>query len=155
MLLKGRCWSVAVFHAALDGQAPRDRLYRRSLLAAAALLLALSVLIRPINHDESQYVAAIQLMRTGWPYLDFAYLQPPLQPLLFAPLALVHAGWMLVAVRLVNAFLEWRKIMGVSRVFVRAYADNVGAIELYERFGFRPYILGLAMAIEEEAANQQ
>ena len=56
---------------------------------------------------------------------------------------------------LVKAFIEWSKIMGVSRVFVRAYADNVGAIELYERFGFRPYILGLAMAIEEEAANQQ
>ena len=56
---------------------------------------------------------------------------------------------------LVKAFIEWSKEMGVSRVFVRAYADNVGAIELYERFGFRPYILGLAMAIEEEVANQQ
>lgn len=56
---------------------------------------------------------------------------------------------------LVKAFIEWSKEMGVSRVFVRAYANNVGAIELYERFGFRPYILGLAMAIEEEAANQQ
>ena len=56
---------------------------------------------------------------------------------------------------LVKAFIEWSKEMGVSRVFVRAYANNVGAIELYERLGFQPYILGLAMAIEEEAANQQ
>jgi GNAT superfamily N-acetyltransferase len=56
---------------------------------------------------------------------------------------------------LVKAFIEWSKQMGVSRVFVRAYADNVRAIELYEQLGFRPYILGLAMAIEEEASNQE
>ena len=56
---------------------------------------------------------------------------------------------------LVQAFIEWSKEMGVSRVFVRAYAENAGAIELYERFGFRPYILGLAMAIGEELSNPQ
>jgi GNAT superfamily N-acetyltransferase len=56
---------------------------------------------------------------------------------------------------LVQAFIEWSKQMGVSRVLVRAYAENVGAIELYKRCGFQPYILGLAMAIEEEVVNQQ
>lgn len=56
---------------------------------------------------------------------------------------------------LVQAFIEWSKQMGVSRVFVRAYAENAGAIELYKRVGFRPYILGLAMAIEEEVPNRQ
>ncbi len=50
---------------------------------------------------------------------------------------------------LVNAFIEWNKQIGVSRVFVRTYAENKGAIELYERLGFKPYILGLVRAIEE------
>lgn len=31
---------------------------------------------------------------------------------------------------LVNAFIEWNKEMGVSRVFVRAYAENKGAIKI-------------------------
>ena len=42
---------------------------------------------RPIDHDEGQYVGAVAMMRFGLPYRDFAYLQTPLQPLLFAPLA--------------------------------------------------------------------
>jgi len=55
---------------------------------------------------------------------------------------------------LVQAFIEWSKEIGVSRLFVRTYAENEGAIELYKRLGFRPYILGLVMAIEEEAGQQ-
>jgi len=56
---------------------------------------------------------------------------------------------------LVKAFMEWSKEMGVNRVFVRTYADNVGAIELYERLGFRPYILGLVLAIDEEVSERR
>lgn len=72
------------------------------LLSAAAVLIALSILVRPINHDEGQYVAAIALMRGGLPYRDFAYLQTPLQPLLLSPLALLPAGWLLLGARCVN-----------------------------------------------------
>lgn len=62
----------------------------------------LSVLIRAVDHDEGQYVAAIALERTGLEYRDFAYLQTPLQPLLLGPLSYLPAGWLFVAARAVN-----------------------------------------------------
>jgi hypothetical protein len=62
------------------------------MFVLAALLLGISLLTRPINHDEGQYVGAIALMRSGLPYRDFAYLQTPLQPLLLAPLSFLPAG---------------------------------------------------------------
>ena len=49
---------------------------------------------------------------------------------------------------LVEAFVQWNKEIGVDRIFVRTYAENAGAIKLYERFGFRPYILGLLLSTE-------
>jgi GNAT superfamily N-acetyltransferase len=55
---------------------------------------------------------------------------------------------------LVDAFLAWNRKMGVSRVFVRTFAENKGAIELYERLGFKPYILGLVTALDEEETSQ-
>jgi hypothetical protein len=73
-----------------------------ALFAAATLLVLVSIAARPISHDEGQYVSAIALMRHGWPYLDFAYLQTPLQPLLLSPLAALPAGWLLVAARAAN-----------------------------------------------------
>ena len=72
-------------------------------MAVALALVALSVLVRPISHDEGQYVAAIEFARYGLPYRDFAYLQTPLQPLLFRPLGVLPAGWLLVGVRIANA----------------------------------------------------
>lgn len=73
------------------------------LFGAAALLLTILVLFRAGNKDESQYVAAIALMRSGWLYRDFAYLQTPLQPLVLSPLALLPAGWVLGGLRVLNA----------------------------------------------------
>ena len=78
-----------------------------AILVSAALLLGISLLTRPINHDEGQYVGAIALMRSGLPYRDFAYLQTPLQPLLLAPLSLLPAGWLLVGGRIANALFGW------------------------------------------------
>ena len=60
---------------------------------------------RPIDHDEGQYVGAVAMMRLGLPYRDFAYLQTPLQPLLFAPLAWIADGWLFPTLRAVNALL--------------------------------------------------
>ena len=74
----------------------------RRLLAAAALLIGFSILVRGLNHDEGQYVGAIALMRGGWPYIDFAYLQTPLQPIILYPLAFIPAGWLLLAARAAN-----------------------------------------------------
>lgn len=71
-------------------------------LLLLAILLGIAV-FRPIDHDEGQYVAAVALMRSGLPYRDFAYLQTPFQPLLFAPLAWLCEGWLFLALRAVNA----------------------------------------------------
>ncbi len=71
-------------------------------LAAVLMLFAFA---RPIDHDESQYVAAAVLAAQGWPYRDFAYLQTPLQPLLTAPVAVLAGIYAWPALRLLNALL--------------------------------------------------
>ena len=79
----------------------------QSLCGAALLLLLLAglAMVRRYTHDESQYVAATALAAHALPYRDFAYLQTPLQPLLFAPLGVLFPGWLLLGLRLVNAAL--------------------------------------------------
>ncbi|WP_457349956.1 DUF2029 domain-containing protein [Sphingomonas sp. UYP23] len=75
-------------------------------LAVALMVFGALALLHPIDHDESQYVAAALLSAHGeLPYRDYPYLQTPLQPLLFAPIAWV-AGWHAwLALRLANAVL--------------------------------------------------
>ncbi len=85
------------------------------LWLAAPLLLGVSALVRAINHDESQYVAAIALTSHALPYRDFAYLQTPLQPLLMSPLSLLPPGWVIIGARAVNAALALLTILILSR----------------------------------------
>lgn len=75
-------------------------------LAAALVMFGTLALLHPIDHDESQYVAAALLSAQGeQPYRDYAYLQTPLQPLVFAPIAWA-AGWHAwLALRLANVLL--------------------------------------------------
>ena len=98
---------------------------RKTGLTFAALtlwLLALA-LLRPLSIDESQYVAATTLAGRGLlPYRDFAYLQTPLQPLVFAPLQWLFAGHLLITMRIVNALLGSLTIM-----LVYAAARRMGA----------------------------
>ena len=80
----------------------------RPAWAAAALVLLLVgfALVRPVDHDESQYVAAAVLAARGLiPYRDFAYLQTPLQPLVLAPFAGGLGIWTYPGLRIVNALL--------------------------------------------------
>ena len=112
-----------------------------AILLAGAALIAVSILVRPSNRDEGQYVAAIALMRSGWPYRDFAFLQTPLQPLLLSPLAAIPAGWLLIAAKCVNglfalltAWLLFRQLSG--RVAMRSAAVAVGALLCTEPFLF-------------------
>jgi hypothetical protein len=58
--------------------------------------------LAPVNHDESQYHAAMLLAVRGLPFRDFLYLQPPYQPILTAPLASYFAGYSFIAGRLAN-----------------------------------------------------
>ncbi len=95
-------------------------------LALAAALVAAS-LFRSIDHDEGQYVAAVALMRHSLPYRDFAYLQTPLQPLLFAPLAWACEGWLFPALRMVNALLAAAAIAVIAHAARAAEASPRGA----------------------------
>ena len=91
------------------------RLVPVALWSAVFLLLALLALARPVDHDESKYVAATVLALRGLPYRDFAYLQTPLQPLLFAPVAMLAGGGVWNALRLVNTALGVLTLLLVAR----------------------------------------
>ncbi|WP_315761380.1 DUF2029 domain-containing protein [Sphingomonas sp. Y38-1Y] len=97
-----------------------------SLLLVLLLALALA---RPIDHDESQYVAAAVLSAKGLlPYRDYAYLQTPLQPLLFAPVAALAGAWTWPALRLLNALLGWAAVAATFVVARRAAAGERAAL---------------------------
>lgn len=58
----------------------------RLFAVVGAALVALA-LVSPVNHDETQYIAAARLASEGRvPYRDFLYLQTPYQVFVFAPL---------------------------------------------------------------------
>ena len=99
----------------------------RITFVAAALLILFSILVRQVNHDEGQYVAAIAMMRHGWPYLDFPYLQTPLQPLLLSPLSALPAGWLLVAARLANGLFAFATLVFIY-VAVRDRVERRSAL---------------------------
>ncbi len=96
------------------------------LLLFAFLALAMA---RPIDHDESQYVAAAVLSAKGLlPYRDYVYLQTPLQPLLMAPVAALAGAWAWPALRLVNALLGWLTVVGVYVTARRSGAGERAAL---------------------------
>jgi 4-amino-4-deoxy-L-arabinose transferase-like glycosyltransferase len=124
-----------------------DRLSRQWIvLAAAALLIGFSVFVRGLNHDEGQYVGAIALMRHGWPYVDFAYLQTPLQPLLLAPMSLIPAGWLLVGARVANGLFALATIWILGAALRgRARPENV-LISLAALACTEPFLWGASLA---------
>jgi hypothetical protein len=69
-------------------------------MALGAIVLAL---IAPVNHDESQYLAAAVLNRSGVPFVDYLYLQTPLQPFLAAPIAALTVGYNFICLRVATA----------------------------------------------------
>jgi 4-amino-4-deoxy-L-arabinose transferase-like glycosyltransferase len=99
------------------------------LLAALAVVLVGLALLRPLDHDESQYVAAATLSARGWlPYRDYAYLQTPLQPLLLAPIAWISGSWAWPALRVVNALLGVAAVAGVRRAARVAGSSDSAAL---------------------------
>lgn len=92
-----------------------------AMVLGLAAVFAVLALARPVDHDESQYVAAAVLSARGLlPYRDYAYFQTPLQPLLFAPVALLAGVWTWPALRLLNALL------GTAAVAFTAAAARAG-----------------------------
>lgn len=94
-------------------------------LTGLAVVFVALALLHPVDHDESQYVAAAVLTAHGlMPYRDFAYLQTPLQPFVLAPIAAVASTWTWLALRIANAML------GVVAVgFVAGAARRAGATQ--------------------------
>lgn len=96
---------------------------RTAAFAALFVLLAIFAMTRPIDHDESQYVAAAVLSGEGLlPYRDYAYLQTPLQPLLFGWLAKALGAYAYPGLRLANALLG---ALSVTFVYRAARAGGV------------------------------
>lgn len=102
------------------------RLHASPALCGAVLLCAYVVLAmaRGIDHDESQYVAAAVLSVGGLiPYSDYAYLQTPLQPFAFAPVAWAAGALAYPALRLVNALLGVIVVVATYRAMRAAGAS--------------------------------
>lgn len=95
------------------------------VFAGLAIWLLVLALVRPLSVDESQYVAATALTAKGLlPYRDFAYLQTPLQPFVFAPLQWLFSGHLLLAMRVANALLSL-----VTIALVHGASRRIGASE--------------------------
>ena len=104
---------------------------RRTVFAFAVLSLWLVAiaLMRRLSIDESQYVAATALTADGLlPYRDYAYLQTPLQPVVFAPLQWLFAGQLLLATRFANTLLGLGTLILVHVTARRAGAGVSAAL---------------------------
>ena len=101
-------------------------------MVAFALLTAwllATAFVRPLSVDESQYVAATSLVAGGsLPYRDFAYLQTPLQPFVFAPLQWLFTGHLYLACRIANAMLASAVVFLVYAAGRRAGASERAAV---------------------------
>ena len=104
--------------------------------AGLAIVLVLLALLRPVDHDESQYVAAASLVARGLlPYRDFAYLQTPLQPWLFAPIAWAAGSLAWPVLRIANALLGVVAIVASYRAGRAAGASERAALLAAALFG--------------------
>ena len=54
-------------------------------VVAAVILSAANLYLGDLNQDEGWYLYAAQLIASGqWPYVDFAFTQGPVMPLVYA-----------------------------------------------------------------------
>jgi len=138
-----------VFHQRLPRDLVEDHSSKWSagaLFVGTAVLIAASIVFRTGSKDESQYVAAVALMRHGWPYLDFAYLQTPLQPLLLSPLALLPAGWVYSAVRAANGLCALGALLVLSAAIRRRAAPRDVYLAMAALACSQPFLLAASLA---------
>jgi len=98
--------------AATDGFGRTPLLLIWGAMALGAIGLAL---IAPVNHDESQYLAAAVFNRSRLPFVDYLYLQTPLQPFLAAPIAALTVGYNFIALRIATAVVAMAALWLVFR----------------------------------------
>ena len=138
-----------MFHQRLPRDLVEDHSSKWSagaLFVGTAVLIAASIVFRTGSKDESQYVAAVALMRHGWPYLDFAYLQTPLQPLLLSPLALLPAGWVYSAVRAANGLCALGALLVLSAAIRRRAAPRDVYLAMAALACSQPFLLAASLA---------
>ncbi|MFI4935520.1 MAG: hypothetical protein ACHP7N_12925 [Caulobacterales bacterium] len=76
-----------------------------ALWAIAAAAMAVLALANPINTDEGQYVAPAAVAQGAMPFVDYLYLQTPLQADLSGPFAWLVPGYGFIAMRIVTALI--------------------------------------------------
>ena len=84
--------------------------------------------IVPVNHDESQYLAAAALTRSGLPFVDFLHLQTPLQSFVTAPIAALSGGYSYIVLRIATAIAALATLWLVFRCQRRLGVDERTAI---------------------------
>lgn len=73
---------------------------------AAVLLMAANLYLGDLNQDEGWYLYAAQMVAAGqWPYIDFAFTQGPVMPLVYALFEPVISAGGLAGGRLLTALL--------------------------------------------------
>lgn len=72
------------------------------LVAGALVFLAL---VNPISRDEGAFAGPVAVAATARPYVDFLYLQTPLQALVSAPFARLFPGYAFIALRVAVALM--------------------------------------------------
>ena len=77
-------------------------------------LLGLAPIV-PVDHDESQYLAAAALTRSGLPFVDFLHLQTPLQSFVTAPIAALSGGYSYLVLRITTAIAALATLWFVFR----------------------------------------
>ncbi len=121
------------------------------LAAGLALAYVLLALLRPVNHDESQYVAAAVLAKSALPWRDFAYFQAPLQPMLLAPFASTLGTLAWPGLRVINALLGALAVIGVAKAAREAGASERIAIAAGALFASTDILLFSAGAARNDA----
>jgi 4-amino-4-deoxy-L-arabinose transferase-like glycosyltransferase len=130
----------------------RDALPFALFAGAVAVVLVVLAMLRPVDHDESQYVAAASLTARGLlPYRDYAYLQTPLQPFLLAPLARAAGVWAWPALRIANALFAGMTVIAVAGAAMAAGAPRRVALSAAALFATTDILLFSAGTARNDA----
>ncbi|MEO5809665.1 MAG: DUF2029 domain-containing protein [Sphingomicrobium sp.] len=131
---------------ATNGPRARFTFGGAAAIGAVLLCMLLFALVRRHSYDEGQYVAATQLALHGLPYRDFPYLQTPLQPMLFAPIAGLFADHIFLALRAANALCGTAAIVLLWSALRRAGAGERSALAATALFAMcEPFLFGAAV----------
>ena len=106
------------------------------------LVLLCGAMTHELLYDEDQYIAAGVMARTLLPYRDFVYLQPPLYPLVLAPVLALAQDWFVLAARLFSFGLAVASGALLWAILRRLGASRLLAVLLVTACLTSPFLLG-------------